>query len=79
MKNIEKYNLAFIETFNVKIDMLSDEFSYQAVTEWDSVGHMGLISALEDSFDIMLETEDIIDFGSYGRGKEILKKYGIEI
>jgi hypothetical protein len=38
---------------------------------------MGLIATLEDSFDIMLDTDDIIDFSSYARGKEILKKYDV--
>lgn len=79
MKNIEKYNLAFTETFSINADILNDEFSYQAIAEWDSVGHMGLIAALEDTFEIMLETEDIIEFSSYGYGKVILKKYGVEI
>jgi len=46
---------------------------------WDSVGHMGMIAALEDVFGIMMETEDIIEFASYTVGIEKLKKYGIEI
>lgn len=79
MDNQEKYNLAFIETFGVSSDLLKDEFAYQAIPEWDSVGHMGLMTALEDTFDIMMETEDIIEFASYGVGKEILKKYDIVI
>ena len=52
---------------------------YQQVKTWDSIGHMGLISALEDAFDIEFETDDIIDFSSYEKGKEIIKKYGIEV
>ena len=41
---------------------------------------MGLVSALEDAFDIMLDTDDIIDFNSFEKGKEILAKadYGVE-
>jgi acyl carrier protein len=40
---------------------------------------MTLIAALEDAFDIMMDTEDIIDFNSYEKGKEILSKeeYGV--
>ena len=46
---------------------------------WDSVGHMTLMAALEDAFDIMMETDDIIDFNSYEKGKETLaKNYGVE-
>ena len=46
---------------------------------WDSVGHMTLIAALEDEFDIMLETEDMMSLTSYNEGKEILtKNYNIQ-
>lgn len=78
MSNLEKYNKAFIETLEVREEQLK-ELEYQNVESWDSIGHMGLIAALEDSFDIMLDTDDIIDFSSYEKGKEILKKYKIEI
>jgi acyl carrier protein len=79
MKNLEKYNQAFAQTFNVAVELLKDEFAYQDVPSWDSVGHMGLIASLEEIFEIMLETEDIIEFSTYGVGKQILKKYGVEI
>ena len=40
---------------------------------------MSLVAEIEDAFDIMLDTDDIIDFNSYQKGIEILKKYDIEI
>jgi acyl carrier protein len=49
------------------------------VQGWDSVGHMALIAALEESFDIMMDTDDIVDFSSYEKGKAILKKYNVTI
>lgn len=78
MNNIEKYNNAFIETFGIGEDQLPG-LKYQDITAWDSVGHMTLIAALEDAFDIMMDTDDIIDFSSYEKGKEILAKddYGV--
>ena len=79
MTNIEKYNKVFVECFSVDEGLLDENFTYQCVAAWDSVGHMGMIAALEDTFDIMMETEDIIEFGSYIIGIEKLKKYGIEI
>lgn len=78
MSNLEKYNNAFIENLQVTEDQLSG-LQYQAVPLWDSVGHMTLMAALEDAFDIMLDTDDIIDFSSYEKGKEILKKYEVEL
>lgn len=78
MTNIEKYNQAFIDTFGVNETELT-ELHYKSVSGWDSVGQMTLIAAIEDAFDIMLETDDIIDFSSYEKGKELLKKYEIEL
>ncbi len=78
MRNQEKYDQVFIECFSVNKDVLNDEFVYQCIPEWDSVGHMAMIAALEDAFEIMMETDDIIDFSSYTKGMEILSKYGIE-
>lgn len=78
MSNLEKYNNAFIENLQVTEEQLP-ELKYQGVELWDSVGHMTLMAALEDAFDIMLDTDDIIDFSSYEKGKEILKKYDVEL
>jgi len=77
MANQEKYEKAFIDTFGVDSNKLA-ELKYQDIDEWDSVGHMSLIAALEEAFDIMLDTDDIIDLGSFQKGKEILKKYNVE-
>lgn len=79
MNNLEKYNNAFIETFEITEDQLAG-LKYQDIEAWDSVGHMGLVAALEDAFDIMMDTDDIIDFSSYEKGKEILAKadYGVK-
>lgn len=69
MTNLEKYNKQFEITEEQLLGL-----EYQAVETWDSVGHMGLIVALEEAFDIMMDTDDIIDLSSYEKGKEILTK-----
>ncbi len=73
MTNLEKYNQAFTETLEISEDQLPG-LEYQGIDQWDSVGHMGLVATLEDAFDIMMDTDDIIDFSSYEKGKEILAK-----
>ena len=78
MSNIEKYNKAFMESFEIEESKLAN-LEYQAIPEWDSVGHMGLVAAIEDEFNIMMDTDDIIDLSSYEKGKEILKKYDVEL
>ena len=79
MTNLEKYDEAFISIFRISGDQLAG-LKYQDIAAWDSVGHMGLIAALEDTFDIMMDTDDIIDLSSYEKGKEILEKdrYGVK-
>ena len=78
MTNLEKYNNAFIETLEITEDNLVG-LEYQQIPAWDSVGHMGLIASIEDAFDIMMDTDDIIDLSSYEKGKEILSSnYNIE-
>ena len=77
MTNLEKYNNAFVETLQISEEKLVG-LKYQSVELWDSVGHMTLVATIEDAFDIMMDTDDIIDFSSYEKGIEILKKYNIE-
>jgi acyl carrier protein len=76
MTNIEKYNKAFMESFNVEEDKLKG-LKYQDIIDWDSVGHMQLMAELEDEFEVELDIDDIVDFSSYEEGKNILLKYEV--
>ena len=78
MTNLEKYNQVFCTTLELTEDKLVG-LQYQGVELWDSVGHMSLVANLEEAFDIMMEMDDIVDLSSYEKGKEILKKYNVEI
>ncbi len=78
MTNREKYNEAFKSVLGVEEGTL-ESLEYMGIAEWDSVGHMQLIAALEDTFDIMFETDDIIEFNSYAAGIDILKKYEVTL
>ena len=74
MTNLEKYNNAFCEALGITEDQL-EGLKYQGIEAWDSVGHMELISFLEEKFNIMMDTDDIIDLNSYEKGKEILTSH----
>lgn len=78
MTNREKYEKAFVNAFGVDISKVSDS-KYEVTEGWDSVGHMNLIAEIEDAFDLMMETDDIIELNSYEKGIEILRKYSIVI
>jgi acyl carrier protein len=79
MSNKNKYDQIFMEVFEITQDQLNKNLKYQSIESWDSVGHMTLMAALEDAFDIQLEMDDIIDFGTYHSGIETLKKYSVDI
>lgn len=77
-ENLEKYISAFKEAFEVEESEVPG-MKYRESPAWDSIGHMNLVSALEDIFDIMLETEDMIAITSFENGKKVLAKYGVEL
>ena len=79
MDNISKYKKSFVDALAVKEAIVNSKLEYNSIPEWDSIGHMSLIGALEDEFGISIDTDDIIDFSSFEKGKEILKKYEVEI
>lgn len=77
MTNLEKYNSVFRDVFMVEDNVLNENFDNTSVDGWDSVKQLALTTALEDTFDIMLDAEDILELTSYSKGIEVLKKYEI--
>ena len=78
MSNSEKYSKIFVKNFAINKSKLKN-LKYQSVPQWDSVGHMTMISNLEETFKITMDIDDIVDFSSYEKGKKILKKYKVKI
>lgn len=79
MENAKKYDEIFMEAFEVGEEELGPDFSMDSREEWDSIGHMNLISMIEEEFDITLDDEDILALISYESGKNILRSKGIEL
>jgi len=78
MDSNTKYKQAFLDGLLIDDSALAGNLEYNAITEWDSIGHMSLVAELEDKFDIMMEMDDIIEMSSFEKGKEILEsKYNI--
>ena len=76
MKNLEKYKNAFVESFDLDVKEVENA-SQETVEIWDSIGMMSLIAVIEDSFDLELQPDDIVEFTSYQKGIELLKKYNV--
>lgn len=79
MTNEEKLKNAFASTFKISHEVVKDDLKYRDIPQWDSLAHMMLVAALEDAFDVMFETEQVLDMSSYAKAREILaKEHGIE-
>ena len=77
MNNKNKYQDIFIKSLSINSNKFNENMKYNEIPEWDSIGHMTLMSGLEEGFNITMDTDDIVDFSSFKKGKEILKKYKI--
>ena len=79
MDSKQKYQDIFIKSLSIDKNKFNTDIKYNEIPEWDSIGHMTLMSGLEEGFGITMETDDIIDFSSFEKGIQILKKYKVEI
>ena len=79
MSTVAKYSEIFKTALNINDDKLNENLKYNEIDEWDSIGHMTLVAALEEEYKITLETDDIIDFSTFKKGMEILKKYNVKL
>ncbi|TXE19203.1 acyl carrier protein [Psychroflexus gondwanensis] len=79
MSNLDKLNKVFTEVFEVEKNQLGSDFSIDNVDNWDSVTQLSLVSDIEDEFDIMIDSDDILDFKSYDAAKVIIAKYEVNL
>ena len=79
MSNKKKYQEIFIESLSIDAKKFDENIKYNEIPEWDSIGHMTLMSGLEEGFKITIDTDDIVDYSSYKKGFEILEKYGVKL
>ncbi len=69
----------FSAALGINLESISDSLEYNTIPEWDSVAHMRLVAAIEEAYDIMLETDDVIDMSSVAVAKQILAKYDVTV
>lgn len=70
----EKLIEVFVSTLGVNA-VEAETAAFKTTRQWDSVGHVNLMNAVEEAFDISLDPDDIMDFKSFDIGLKILEKY----
>ena len=68
---------AFVDSLRIKDSLVKDELSYNEIPQWDSLAHMTLVAKIEEEFDVMLDTNEILDMSSVKMIKDILTNHGI--
>ncbi len=66
----------FVQTFSIERAQVTLKLAYQSIPQWDSVGHMALVVEIENTFNVTLDTDDIIGMSDVSKAVEILQKHG---
>ena len=65
----------FKDSLNLSDETDTSTLQYNVTQGWDSIAHMSIIAGLEDAFECMLETDDILDMSSFSEAVRIMEKY----
>jgi len=69
----------FVQTFAIERSQVAPGLAYQSIPQWDSVGHMALVAELENTFNVTLDTDDIIGMSDLSKAVDILRKHGVAL
>lgn len=72
----ERLRTVFVEALALDDDVEVENLRYRDVPQWDSIGHMTLVAAIEDEFGVALDTEQVIDLSSFDVAEVMLRKLG---
>ena len=70
-----KLQLAFNEGLNLPAGTDYPSLQFAKSLGWDSVAHLRLIAAIENTFGIMMSTQEILGLNSYPKAIETVRKY----
>jgi acyl carrier protein len=77
VSELQRLRDAFRTALELPADAPVDDLRYQDNEKWDSLAHMSLIATLEDEFEVMIDTDDVINMSSFAEAVRILGKYGV--
>ena len=69
--------MCFVEALGIPLESVADGLAYNSIKQWDSIGHMALVAALETEFNVMLDTDEILALSSVAVAKQILAKHKV--
>lgn len=73
----ERLRAVFVTTLELGDDVAVEQLKYRDIAQWDSLGHMTLVAAIEDEFGVQLDTEQVIDMSSFKVALDMLQGLGV--
>jgi len=73
----DRLRRVFVDTLELTPSVDVEELKYRDIDAWDSLGHMSLVAAIEDEFDVQLDTEQVIDMSSFKVAVDMLRGMGV--
>lgn len=61
-------------TLEISADRVSEDLAAGSIPQWDSLGHLGLISAIEEGFDVSFDVDELFEVETVGDFIELLDK-----
>jgi acyl carrier protein len=79
LSNLDRLRDAFRTALGLTEDVDVDRLEYRGIEQWDSLAHLQLVAEIEDAFDVMIDTDEVIDLSSFGKAVEILGKHDVAL
>jgi acyl carrier protein len=74
----DRLRTIFRDTLELGADVDIDTLKYRDIEQWDSLGHMSLVAAIEDEFNVQLDTDQVIDMSSFAVAVDMLRGLGVD-
>jgi acyl carrier protein len=71
-----KLEQAFVDALGLPADTDVRQLAYGRHDHWDSIGHMALVAEIEEVYDVMLDTDDVIGLSDYDAAVALLERLG---
>jgi acyl carrier protein len=78
MSDAERLDDAVRDALGLADDAELEAIAYDTTPEWDSVGHLQMMAAIEAAFDIRIDADDVVQMSDYDKVRSTLRsRYGV--
>jgi acyl carrier protein len=71
----EQLKEVFAEALDLEIEEIEEDSSQDNLEDWDSLGHLNLISEIEKTFKVKITMDEVMEMTTYAKVKEIVNKH----